>query len=881
MRIAIILAISVIFASGAYTAFAEEPIPELIFEGGTYEIYKGNQILVPIKIQVENHDHTIVPVITTIYENQVIKTSYFAPSHSGTFHTFLIINDNWKTGQYYLQLRYDDIILNPILFTITRDHIGVIEERQSKTIADYGNLLSKESSMKLGSNNIEVDFSYPYSLDISGHFAEAGDKGVIRLNIDGPQSAKLITQHNNLGDFFSTVLIDYDWPSGQYTITSSGKNKIFASETFTVNNLNQEKIDEKITGTIELDSTTSDDFDVLLIKGSLQGSILPETLAIKIFKDDEPIDMIITNLQFGGMIDTSLVLYDYSSRSSWESGNYRVEFVESGESHESYSIMSNFLINDKGKAIIDLEEGAKILEEYSEKYLLPGEIFETDDSVLHEITIFGQVADYVKAKRNLSNFEARPIDISIVGYDGEAKKFSIFPKKTGTYEMPLVIDDTWNSGKYDVYVTYSDTTRNTASFIINEELEVEVQSTEPEVKTVNTIVPKQLDLFFNNTNKTEIVNFNFSDDSVMINSQKVEVILEKPDGSIEEFYLNVNDEGGFDMPMIIENSWGEGEYTLSFVNDDITNKFAMFTVTNDITTYETFILNQHLDTANPDKIYPLSNHINIENNEIFLNTNDNTHLQLSGELSNYSTGNIIIEIHRAGKIVSESKINPASSGKFNDILKIDSISETGFFEVSAKYADNEFAVSEFLIVEPNIITAQFGPKPIQISRDMFIESGGLIILKLTGPINDYKFADSGMINFTILKPNGMIEESETEIKKWGYFTHEIPVTTKWQDGTYIISAQLGEKKAGHIYLQILDFDIQWIKDITHEWIDGEISTYQYANRFDTAIENNAVDSESIVGKIIPEWFKNTAKLWVDDQISEKEFVRVLTYLTNS
>ena len=164
---------------------------------------------------------------------------------------------------------------------------------------------------------------------------------------------------------------------------------------------------------------------------------------------------------------------------------------------------------------------------------------------------------------------------------------------------------------------------------------------------------------------------------------------------------------------------------------------------------------------------------------------------------------------------------------------------------------------------------------------MFIESGGLIILKLTGPINNYKFADSGMINFTILKPNGMIEESETEIKKWGYFTHEIPVTTKWQDGTYIISAQLGEKKAGHIYLHILDFDIQWIKDITQDWIDGEISTYQYANRFGTAIENNAVDSESIVGKIIPEWFKNTAKLWVDDQISEKEFVRVLTYLTNS
>ena len=72
MRIAIVVAISVIFASGTYTAFAEEPIPELIFEGDTYEIYKGSQILVPIKVQVENHDHRIIPKITTIYENRVL-----------------------------------------------------------------------------------------------------------------------------------------------------------------------------------------------------------------------------------------------------------------------------------------------------------------------------------------------------------------------------------------------------------------------------------------------------------------------------------------------------------------------------------------------------------------------------------------------------------------------------------------------------------------------------------------------------------------------------------------------------------------------------------------------------------------------------------------
>ena len=45
MKIAMVLAISVIFSSGIYAANAEEPIPILNFEGGDYTVYKGNSIL--------------------------------------------------------------------------------------------------------------------------------------------------------------------------------------------------------------------------------------------------------------------------------------------------------------------------------------------------------------------------------------------------------------------------------------------------------------------------------------------------------------------------------------------------------------------------------------------------------------------------------------------------------------------------------------------------------------------------------------------------------------------------------------------------------------------------------------------------------------------
>ena len=44
MKNAMVLAISVIFSSGIYAAYDEEPIPTLNFEGGDYTVYKGNSI---------------------------------------------------------------------------------------------------------------------------------------------------------------------------------------------------------------------------------------------------------------------------------------------------------------------------------------------------------------------------------------------------------------------------------------------------------------------------------------------------------------------------------------------------------------------------------------------------------------------------------------------------------------------------------------------------------------------------------------------------------------------------------------------------------------------------------------------------------------------
>ena len=186
MNIAIILAIFVIFVSGIYMASAEEPIPTLTFEGGDYTIYRGNQIIVPVTIQIENHDHKIFPKVLTIYENQVVDTIKLRQSHSGSYVTYLNINENYSTGSYYLQLEYDGKKSTPIPFNIIREF-----EKQQESILGLGDytkklLEQKQSYIDLSHKNFDIEFSTKFTQHISGEYDNRGLTGKLQIFIDGP-----------------------------------------------------------------------------------------------------------------------------------------------------------------------------------------------------------------------------------------------------------------------------------------------------------------------------------------------------------------------------------------------------------------------------------------------------------------------------------------------------------------------------------------------------------------------------------------------------------------------------------------------------------------------------------------------------------------------
>tara|TARA_B100000029_G_scaffold310851_1_gene303373 strand:- start:341 stop:697 length:357 start_codon:yes stop_codon:yes gene_type:complete len=110
---------------------------------------------------------------------------------------------------------------------------------------------------------------------------------------------------------------------------------------------------------------------------------------------------------------------------------------------------------------------------------------------------------------------------------------------------------------------------------------------------------------------------------------------------------------------------------------------------------------------------------------------------------------------------------------------------------------------------------------------MFLESGNKVGVKVVGFIKDFDNTNYNSVEFSVLHPDNEIENQAVKPAKWGYYSYEMNVTDKWKKGTYVISAKFDGEKIGHVYLQILDFDINWLKKHTEKWIDGEITQKEF------------------------------------------------------
>ena len=85
----------------------------------------------------------------------------------------------------------------------------------------------------------------------------------------------------------------------------------------------------------------------------------------------------------------------------------------------------------------------------------------------------------------------------------------------------------------------------------------------------------------------------------------------------------------------------------------------------------------------------------------------------------------------------------------------------------------------------------------------------------------------------------------------------------------------------------------WIKNVAGWWANNEISEKEFLAGIEYLINNNiisipfmpcggaaaiAASDPTLAAKLIPDWVKNTAGWWADDTIDDDTFVNAITYL---
>jgi len=872
MKIAMVLAICVIFSSGTYAAFAEEPIPTLNFEGGDYTVYRGNDLIIPVKVEIENHDPKIIPKILTIHENKVVDVIQLRQSNSGSYLTYLDINENYPTGTYSLKLDYSNKNVPEIEFNVLREFGGKenIKEDNSKFLNPV--YIQKESFIDVSEKNIDIEFSTIEFLSISGEFFSSGQKGKLKLMIDGPKSMTNYVRMTESGQFDTNIIIDKEWPTGKYIITGNFFGEEFARNEFTVKNFNKDSLlkNDSLMGTINLDVQKSNQYNILLIDGKLEGQQLPEIIGIKILKDEEEMNISYIDIKSTGEYETNLVLFDYAKKLKWPEGTYNIEIINSA-TLEPYDISTIFKITEYGTAITDMNQGALISTEDEIEFLEVEHKLEVKKYSPKEINVFGIIDSYLIGT---------PIEISIVRDDGDIKEFSVFGKKNGDYLAPIIIDEKWLPGEYDIFVKYMDTIVNTLSFIVTGDnvSETELISIDENLAITNEQNIQSFEIIQKDSYQNQFVNLNFITNSEISRFERLLITLEKPDGSTSTYNVRTDLEGNFSTSLFVQNSWDEGKYTLSFLEKNENVKFGEFVIKKEKIHEEIIVLSEVLETANPESLYEKINEFNISKKALPI-VRGGVPLDVSGTVSEDTKVYVNLHVYENNEPFGEYNVMSKTNGEFfGTVLLDDSISD-GFHEIHASNNDKIIGKSEFLIIKPVSIFAKFESKPIKISRDMFVESGNLITLNVVGLIKNYSYNDYDTVKFTILHPDGKIVKEEVSTAKWGYYSYSLPLSNNFDNGTYVISAQFNGERLGHMYLQITDFDINWFKAYTQKWVDNEISTYQYENKINNLIEENVIEIEPVGQDSIPDWAKMNGQKWLEGSMTQKEYFEIIKFVS--
>ncbi len=239
-----------------------------------------------------------------------------------------------------------------------------------------------------------------------------------------------------------------------------------------------------------------------------------------------------------------------------------------------------------------------------------------------------------------------------------------------------------------------------------------------------------------------------------------------------------------------------------------------------------------------------------------------------------STGIFEGSFNMPSKICNKSGtqlISPAGGGI--EIKYFDSRDASGKSNIFSSSNNRQLSStpSNFSYHYPQLSTTEF-PLPL---------SGTVKEVILSGSIDNQKRGIP--LSLTLIHPNGKIQEFSAGVTNSGNYKTILTINSSSLPGKYEINLEYAGEQLGSVSFNVLGKNIpSWIKDDAKMWSSSVITGSEFIDTIEYLIEEKIISSSGERGqiseKVIPDWTKNNAKWWSNNQVSDKEFFDSIQYL---
>ena len=812
---------------------------KIIISENEFKLFGGTTIIVPVIVEMK--DFTFKPTLEIIHNDVEIQhISFF--SQSDTFQTVIGLNDNWDSGIYKINLIYQNNILDTVSFVINRDN-----EVATTTIIPELPLETIEPFISITPSFISLDRSSFATLSVLGHVSDSRFGHKIILEVIDPNGN--ITYDSGSvtpdGVFTAYFLVDKSWINGKYALNAQYLDDETLSTFFTVENSLQSTIleESKLIGTFAVSSETSHDYTILGISGNVDTD--ESTMILRIAK--EGIVMFEDTLSLDDQsFETSTVLYDYTLNKPWTFGDYQISGLIGDDSFHSDTFtldeqsFSVFNISDMN-LFLNFENGVENMVDADEIIISYGE--------QKQITLSGILKNYSSGQ---------VVDVHLVDPDGNDTISSIYASSSGSYYMPIIIDDSWVSGSYTAYVTYFDFIDDSSFFevvnntILSKEIILE--------KETSDIILQDLKNYSITLDSSQSVASVHYADKMDYYSTITPIIISLNDELLKEEFTHVSKDGIIDYYLLLDETWVSGNYVVSYVENNVSIPIGTFEIFNNY-----IVQDVEKDDALKEKL--TEQYLTLEKSLFKSSSHAVEYLQFSGRLADDSTKTVSILLD--GNL--QTILSVDSEGSYAGVISLGDNLDSGFHNLSIS-SDNTVESAEFLIATNNYISLD---DDLEIFRNTIAESGGEISVFLSKMVPDFVPSEVQYVVITI-EGDDYYKKFSVMPKGYGFYSQNFMLDGAL--GSYDVSVKYGDELIESYRIDVLLPEPEWIKSHTTSWLNGEITDSSYFKKIVLMLDGDYVATPNVTS---PEWFSESADKWMQGLMDDDSFKDAILFLAEN